>query len=145
MNCSNCGTPTISDQQFCRTCGTELMAGGSKRLNRRFWALAMLTWMFAGLLVSMTGKMLDLRWMIFTGIFLMIGGMFGVAVVATIRQSGPRKRNAADFLTPDSLSRAETTNKLLPIGDDNFIPSVVEGTTELLKTPVQVAAKRNGI
>lgn len=90
---------------------------------------------FGGLLVALTGKMLELRWLTFTGVFIMIGGIFLVAAYSLLRQSRPRKRKATQPQQPEPALRADTTNKLLPIGNNDFIPSVVEGTTDLLKTP----------
>ena len=39
---------------------------------------------FAGLLVSITGKMLDLRWLAFAGLYIMVAGMFGIIGVVGV-------------------------------------------------------------
>lgn len=135
MNCSNCGSQTSADQQFCRSCGESLTAEERHSLRPQSLGLFALMIMFGGLLVSMTGAFIEVRWLIFVGMFIMIGGMFSIAAFAMLRQSRPRKRKANPSLQPVELSRADTTNKLLPNGNNDFIPSVTEGTTELLKTP----------
>jgi hypothetical protein len=91
--------------------------------------------MFAGLLVSVTGDMLGLRWLAFTGLYIMIGGMFLVAAYGLMRQTLSRKRKQPP--RPPTVERADTTNKLLPIAaNDDFILNVTEPTTERLKTTV---------
>lgn len=91
---------------------------------------------FGGLLTAMGGKLFGVKWITFTGLFIMIGGIFLVAAYGLLRETRPRKRKAKPVAPPEPVLRADTTNKLLPIGDNDFIPSVVEPTTELLKTPV---------
>ncbi|MEP6705257.1 MAG: hypothetical protein ABJB34_10680, partial [Acidobacteriota bacterium] len=75
------------------------------------------------------------RWLTFTGVFITIGGMFLMAAYSLIRQSSPRRRRVKAAKTLADVLRADTTNKLLPIGENDFVPSVVENTTELLKFP----------
>jgi hypothetical protein len=99
----------------------------------------MLTLMFGGLMVAMTGKMVDIRWLTFAGVFACMGGMFLMAAFAMYRQTSPKKRRSRPTAPPVSLDRAGTTNKLLPIGQNDFVPSVTESTTNLLATPSAVA------
>lgn len=135
MNCPNCGTPSIADQQFCRACGESLMPGETRRsISPQFWGLVMA---FAGILIAMSGKLIDLRWLIFSGVFISIAGMWTVVAIPLLRRSRPKKARDTSYLQPESLPRADTTNKLsLPVGENDFVPSsVVEGTTELLKEP----------
>ncbi len=135
MSCSNCGSVTLADQQFCRDCGAGLMAVEPSSFNPVIGGLAVLVFMFASLMVAITGKMLDLRWLQFTGVLIMFGGMFLVAAYALLRQFRPRKRKPSPTPQPESLSPADTTNKLPPVRANDFIPSVTESTTNLLKTP----------
>ena len=138
MNCPNCGTKTLSDQQYCRSCGTDLTGGGQRRtFNPQAWGLMALMFIFGGLLIAMGGKLWAVKWVLFTGLIITFGGMFAIAAFGLIRQTRPRKTrltSTAPTQPPETLA-ADTTNKLLPIGDNDFIPSVVEDTTELLKTP----------
>ena len=139
MNCPQCGSSVVAEQQFCRSCGTVLTAGTPRRFDRRLIGLVTLSLVFLGLLVSVTGGMLELRWLTFTGIFIMIAGMFSVAASTFLRATRP-KNNIQNLRTlskilPATVEKADTTNKLLPIGSNDFIPSVTEGTTDLLKVP----------
>ena len=135
MNCPNCGSPTLVDQQFCRSCGAGLTADAPRSFRPQIWGLLVLMMVFGGLLTAMAGKLFDLRWLIFTGVFVMVGGMFFVAAYALLQQSRPRTRKPSQSQLPKTFPSADTTNKLLPIGDNDFIPSVTERTTDLLKTP----------
>lgn len=86
-------------------------------------------------MVAIMGKMIDMRWLVFTGVFICIGGMFLMAALAMFRETRPKKRTPRQVPEPAPLTRADTTNKLLPIGENDFIPSVTDATTNLLKTP----------
>jgi hypothetical protein len=140
MHCPNCGKETFADQQFCRSCGTGLTDDARRPFNPQAWGLFALMLIFGGLLVAMGGKIWAVKWVIFTGLVIMFGGVFCIAAYGLLRQSTQRKSNAKrkTSLAPPQQSElvpADTTNKLLPIGDNDFIPSVVDNTTELLQTP----------
>ena len=95
-----------------------------------------MVFMFGGLLVAMAGKLAELRWLTFTGAFIKVVGLFCMAAYGMVQQSRPRRsRKPFRTVQPAELSKADTTNKLLPIGDDDFIPSVTERTTNLLEVP----------
>ena len=132
MYCPNCGTATVSNQRYCRTCGVGLTVDGRTPFNMQAWGLVALTLIFGGLLVAMGGKIWDVKWVIFTGLLVMFSGVFGIAAFGVIRQTRPRRRVATPM--PEML-RADTTNKLPPLDPNAFIPSVVDETTELLSTP----------
>ncbi len=137
MNCPNCGSETFASQQYCRSCGEDLIEDRPRVSRGQIKGLLFLTMGFGGIVLALAGKMLDLRWLTFTGVFIAIGGMFLIAAFSLLRQSLPRKRKRNT--SPKAgveLEKAGTTNKLLPIGENDFIPSVAEGTTDLLKTPV---------
>jgi hypothetical protein len=106
--------------------------------------------MFLGIIVSVTGGMVELRWLKFTGVYMtllgfiaLVGGNLILQQVAETRRNwriadarAKRRRSAPASGDPQTLERADTTNKLLPVGEDDFVPrSVVENTTELLKEP----------
>lgn len=144
MKCSNCGTSTVADQQFCRSCGSSLGADEPRRFRPpNTLGLVALILLFCGLLTSLTGKMIEVRWVMFAGAFLMVGGMFAMMVFAYIWDTRPRKkRTARTIQMPTSLPAADTTNKLkLPGGTTDFIPSATERTTNLLETPVSSNAR----
>ena len=140
MYCPNCGTATVSNQQYCRTCGVGLTVDGRTPFNMRAWGLVALILMFGGLLVAMGGKLADMKWLIFAGLFIMFSGIFAIAAFALIRQTRPRRR--APAAVPEML-RADTTNKLPPLDPNDFIPSVVDETTNLLATPASRSDRRS--
>ena len=89
---------------------------------------------FAGIILAIAGSMAGLRWLNFTGVFIAIAGMFSVVAGSLILQMrGPGRPQPKDVSQQPTLERADTTSKLLPIGQNDFIPSVVEDTTELLQ------------
>jgi len=104
--------------------------------------MVMLMLIFSGLLIAMGGKLWAVKWVIFSGLIIMFAGVFPIAAYGLIRQTRPRR--SKPIVTPKQQAEilaADTTNKLLPIGDNDFIPSVVDDTTELLKTPAKREAR----
>lgn len=136
MNCPNCGTQTLPDQQFCRACGASLMADEARSVNRRMLWGPLLA--FVGIAIALVGKML-LHLEIFTlvGVLISLAGMFFIAAYPYLLRN-PKKRGIDVLSQPQSLAPAETTNKLPPISAIDHFPSVTEGTTELLKDPAPV-------
>jgi predicted nucleic acid-binding Zn ribbon protein len=141
MICPECASPIVADQHFCRDCGRELIA---RPPNHRLRAggVAVLGMMFLGLLVAMFGKMFDMRWLAYLGLVILLTGAFVIAVYAFLKDTRPRMRarRPVDELQPAgpaSIEKADTTNKLLPIGEQDYIPSVTEKTTNLLETPAK--------
>jgi predicted nucleic acid-binding Zn ribbon protein len=135
MNCPNCRTQILIDQQFCRSCGAELTAD-RPRTNSQ-WMLGGLILAFAGIMVALLGRML-LHEEIVTliGVMLSISGMFLIAANQFIRRPKQTRRVTATPVEHGSLP-AVSTNKLLPFGNDDYIPaSVTENTTNLLMEPV---------
>ena len=139
MNCPACGKSIDEGQNFCRDCGAELIASRPSRV--RMAGVGVIAMMFIGLLVAMFGKMFEMKWLSYLGLVVMFTGAFIIAAYGFLRETRLRKRakNRSDnFQIPTlSVERADTTSKLLPVGEDNFIPSVVENTTNLLETPAK--------
>lgn len=136
MNCPSCGTQIESEQKFCRSCGETLIAGGVPTANIRLRLFRMgLFTMFGSLIIAVTGSMLlHLDVVRYVGVIGLIIGIFIVGYAAVGPSSrGKRGRPAAD---DHELPKAETTRKLAPLNEDDFIPSVTERTTNLLGTPV---------
>jgi hypothetical protein len=98
---------------------------------------------FGGLLIAMGGKLWAVKWIVFLGVAITFGGMFGIAAFGLMRQSRPRKRPRPVQVETPELLRADTTRKLPPIDDSDFIPSVVDDTTDLLKTPASRGSVSN--
>lgn len=135
MNCPKCEASISEGQNYCRDCGAELIA---QRPNRvRIAGVVVLGLMFAGLLVAMGGKMFDMRWLAYLGLVVMMTCAFIMAAYAFLRETRPRKRAPRSVEAPLAVltvEKADTTNKLLPVGDNDYLPSVVENTTNLLET-----------
>ena len=144
MNCPNCGMETFADQQYCRSCGGGLTNDRVRSFDPRKWGLIALMLIFGGMLIAMGAKMWAVKWLLFTGLVITFGGMFAIAAYGLLLQTRPRRSKPNAIGTPQQeILRADTTNKLLPIPDNDFIPSsVVDDTTELLKTPVRKEVRR---
>ena len=149
MNCQNCGANIDFTHQFCRSCGTELIADiGQPRINVQMWGLLALVLIFGGLLTAMAGKMWDMKPVLFFGLIITFSGMFGIAAYGMLQQSRPKRKRRSVSAPPQAasqpeLSRADTTNKLPPLNENEFTPSVIDDTTELLKTPLSRSDQAN--
>jgi len=135
MNCPSCGVPVEADQQFCRSCGNALLDDRPRRVRPQIVMLIIFAVIFLGLIAGISGDMASLKWLKFTGVFIAIAGMFSLAaasILLSMPKSGRRKPKKG--LQPPALERADTTNKLLPIGENDFVTSVTENTTDLLQT-----------
>jgi hypothetical protein len=108
--------------------------------------------MLAGIFIGVTGGMVELRWLKFTGVYITLFGFVAMVAGNLILQriaetrtrwrvadmKSQRRRRAESPRTAATVERADTTNKLLPVGENDFIPtSVVEDTTELLREPAR--------
>jgi hypothetical protein len=100
---------------------------------------------FGGLLIAMGGKMWAVKWVTFLGLVITFGGMFGIAAYGLMQQTrGRKKRTAAPTQVKEpEMLRADTTRKLPPLDDTDFVPSVIDDTTDLLKTPVSRGTASN--
>ena len=145
MNCLKCGSQITSDQNFCRSCGAGLptnaiaLSGesGISRVAkmRRFGIISI----FAGLGIALTGKMLfHLDLVVYIGVLMNFLGMF-LIVYPSVAPPRRTKSVLPTFAKQETLTPAETTKKLTPVNDIDFIPSVTEGTTNLLKISVPTA------
>ena len=138
MNCAQCGSSIVADQHFCRDCGAELVPRRPSRV--RAAGVALLGVMFAGLMVAISGKMFEMRWLAYLGLLVLMSGAFVFAVYGFLRETRPRRLATRTLETPRarvSVEKVDTTNRLLPVGDDDYIPSVAENTTNLLETPAK--------
>lgn len=143
MNCPTCGTPIEIDQQFCRTCGTGLVDDTPRRVRPQMVMLIALLVIFGGIMAALGGDMAGVRWLKFTGVIIAIAGMFSMVASSLILEMlSPKPSQVKRTHAPVSVERAGTTNKLLPVGENNFAASVVEDTTELLKAPQPVKRKQ---
>lgn len=136
MYCSNCSAEISADQQFCRSCGNDLAAAKPVNgVNFRFLGLAALITCFLGVFAALSGDMLGIKWLAFAGLFVSLAGVFSTMIVAVVWGTRPNRRRVPAVPTKPQILGADTTNKLLPIGVNDFVPSVTEKTTDLLKVP----------
>ena len=163
MNCPNCGSPQTQDQNFCRSCGLSLQAippAHAKNVraivsNERppviiderqpFHVLAMWGFLltFVGVAIGVVGKMLlhqDIVTVV--GVLASLAGML-LTAYPFIRPPRPQRYDIGLSTVPGAMSPAEPTKKLSPVNDIDFIPSVTEGTTELLKVPAARSADQD--
>ena len=94
---------------------------------------------FVGLMAGIFGKTAEIKWLTMTGVTIAIAGIFLIAGYGFFRETRPRRRRSNVQMpnVPTSVENAGTTNKLLPVGEPDYIPSVVENTTELLKDSIK--------
>lgn len=141
MNCPTCSASVEATQQFCRACGASLTEDAGPKVHPRTVVLVAVLAMFFGIIVGVTGGMLELRWLKFTGVYITLIGMLtlvgGNLILQRIAETRNKWRIAdANVERRRSLDRADTTNKLPPINVNDFPPSsVVENSTEFLKEP----------
>src|SRR5437763_10904544 len=117
MSCPDCGASVEEDQQFCRSCGRDLLPDVPRRMRPQVVMLMTFMLTFVGVGVALSGDMASIRWLKFTGIFIALAGMFSIiaaSILIGMRESGSQKRKTPDV--PVTLDRA-TTNKLLPVGE----------------------------
>src|SRR5205809_6754852 len=141
MNCPSCAKSIDPGQNFCRECGVALTARRPSRV--RVGGVILLGFIFAGLLTAMGGKMFEMRWLAYLGLVVMMTAAFVMAAFAFLRETRPRGRTMKQGDVPafsTTVEKADTTNKLLPLGQEDYIdpvPSVIESTTSLLETPLK--------
>ena len=93
---------------------------------------------FGGIVIALFGRML-LQQQIVTliGVLASISGMFFIAATPFLRRTRSNKRGIHPSTQPEVLAPAEPTRKLPPMSVADYIPSVTEDTTELLKDPAR--------
>ncbi len=140
-HCSNCGEGIVEKQQFCRSCGAELVVEEGRRfgVNPRTLIVVGLLATLACALVVVFGKFAESRAIAFAGTVLALLS-FGIMLTGALLSEMPRRRLRASARTANlqdeqpSLVKADTTNRLPPIPADDYFPaSVTEQTTTKLR------------
>ena len=154
MNCPKCGREAVSDQKFCRSCGATLqiitqplvdsetasrlettppiiVRNGSQRANRTMlWGFII---MFIGVAIGVIGKMLiEENVVTVVGVLVSLVGMF-LTVYPYLAGSPGRKYDVVTTAKPDELRQAQPTRRLPQESNIEYVPSVTERTTDLLK------------
>lgn len=162
MNCPKCGLQTLPDQKFCRSCGDSLQmitqplaehaavshlertlaitAKGERQQTNRLtlWGFII---MFVGVAIGVTGKMLMHEEMItVVGVLVSLVGMF-LTVYPYLSPPPRQKYDSIPSPQPEVLIQSQPTKYLPQESNIEYVPSITERTTDLLKNP---AATRPG-
>ena len=154
MTCPKCGSETLPEQQFCRSCGARLQTtqrlakpqpvadlratstvsarAADERANHFvLWGFII---MLIGAAIGVVGKMLmheDIVTVV--GVLISLGGMF--LVVYPYLVPSRRKEDDSSFSSqPEVLTAPERTEHLPEGSSVEYLPSVTERTTNLLKS-----------
>jgi hypothetical protein len=151
MTCPKCGFETFGDQKFCRSCGarvpmtTQRLAqpqavtdlGRTSTIDARGGANHFVLWgfilMLIGVAIGVVGKKLlheDIVTVV--GVLISLAGMF--LVVYPYLAPSRRKEDDSSFASqPEVLTPPQPTEYLPDTSSIEYIPSVTERTTDLLK------------
>ena len=152
MNCPKCGLQTLPEQKFCRSCGANLqmitqplaehatvsdlksrpaISFRDQRANRVLLGFIM---MFIGVAIGIIGKKLMHKELItVVGALVSVAGMFLVAYPFLLPWP-PKKYDSSPSSQPEVLIQSQPT-KSLPQGiNSEYLPSITERTTDLLKS-----------
>ena len=141
MSCPNCGLETVPDQKFCRSCGTSLqvitqpLAERAASKDEMPRANSLVLWgfiiMFLGTALGVIGKMLiHVDAVTVVGVLISLAGIF-LTVYPYLVPS--RQKKSASSVKPERLTQPQP--KTLHEGKVDYLPSITERTTDLLKTP----------
>ena len=163
MYCPNCAAPQSDEQKFCRSCGFDLQAisqmftsesvtddpdeldssrsARAQSQKARFQTLGMITIMFALMIGCLIPISLGLfpNWPGRIPLILVLSGLaglhlFGGSILLFYADTLPEVKASKKSPPIKSLRRADTTNKLLPVGQAEPVTSITEHTTDLLQT-----------
>ena len=154
MNCPKCGLQTLPDQKFCRSCGDKLQmitqplaehaavaraektpAIISKTETQRASGLTLWGFiiMFIGVAIGVIGKMLMHEEMVtVVGVLVSLVGMF-LTVYPYLSPSRRQKQDYIPSSQPEALTQSQPTRYLPPESNIEYVPSITEKTTDLLK------------
>ena len=156
MNCPKCGLQTSADQKFCRSCGASLQMitqplaehaalSAPERTpaiifkDEKPRANGFMPWgfiiMFIGVAIGVIGKMLMHEEMVTViGVLVSLVGMF-LTVYTSLSPSPRQTYDSLASSQPEALTQSQPT-KYLPQGSNiEYVPSITEKTTDLLKNP----------
>ena len=155
MTCPKCGLETLADQNFCRSCGTRVQTMTTQRLakphvvtdpgristigskSRDERANHFVLWgfilMLIGVAVGVVGKKLLYEDIVtVAGVLMSLAGMF--LVVYPYLTPSPRKEGESILSSqPEVLTPPKPTEYLPDASTIEYVPSITERTTNLLK------------
>jgi zinc-ribbon domain len=167
MTCSKCGLQMLPDQKFCRSCGASLQLitqplppaayfadsehasptrpdDASESTNRLLmWGVIL---MFVGAAIGVVGKKLLYQDIVtVAGVLL---ALLGMLLTVFPYLSPPRRQKVSSRQSqPESLKPSDESKYLGEASDIDYVPSITERTTGLLKetrsTPEELHTKRD--
>jgi hypothetical protein len=162
MNCPKCGLQILQEQKFCRSCGNSLqiitqplvedaalpalektsatdLINERPQVNRLTQAGFII--MFLGVATGVTGKMLTHDEMItFVGVLAFVLGMF-LTVYPQFMPSPRRKLTSKPSSQAEVLSQAASGKYLPEESYIEYVPSITEKTTDLLKNSIATSPR----
>jgi hypothetical protein len=163
MNCPECDFQILPDQKFCRSCGASLQMttqplaeyatvsdlertsaiahkGEQQRTNRlTSWGFII---MFIGVAIGVIGKMLMHQEMVtVVGVLVSLVGMF-LTVYPYLMPSSRQKFDSTPSSQSDILIQSQPVKYLPQEGNIEYVPSITERTTNLLKNSAAVKPKQ---
>ena len=152
MTCPKCGLETFADQKFCHSCGTRVQMttqrlakpqpvtdlgrtigakGADERANHFvLWGFIA---MLIGVAIGVVGKKLLYEDIVtVVGVLISLAGMFLVSYPYLIPSR--RKEDDSSFSSqPEVLTSSQQTEYLPDASSIEYVPSITERTTNLLK------------
>jgi hypothetical protein len=163
MNCPKCGLQILPDQKFCRSCGDSLQmvtrplaefdtasrpgkapVASFPRQQLRTDRLALWGFiiMFMGAAIGVIGKKLMHDEIVtVVGVLISLAGMF-LSAYPYLSPSSPEKYDSSASTQPEELTPSQSTKHLPQESDIEYVPSITERTTDLLKTPTATRPKQ---
>ena len=156
MTCPKCGLESQADQTFCRACGARLRkttqqlvppeavsdpgrtsavsSNGKRDANAFvFWGFVI---MMIGVAIGVVGKKLLHEDVItVAGVLTSLAGIF-LVVYPYILPPKRKEGGSSPSSKPERLTRPQPTEYLTEGSPVEYVPSVTERTTDLLKNPV---------
>ena len=151
MTCHKCGSETLPDQRFCRSCGARLgivtepltdpaaisypkepnVIEDRSELRNRLVAWGFII-MFVGVAIGVIGKKLMHEEIVTViGILMSLAGMF-LTGYPYLRPSSRKDSRSAS--SSRELTKQSPPVNQLPEGRTDYVPSITERTTDLLKS-----------
>ena len=164
MTCPKCGLEPQADQKFCRSCGASLrmttqplskpntraepetsgiinFKDDAPPANRSM--LVGFIIMFLGVVLGVVGKRLIYNDAItVVGILVSLVGMF-LTIYPYLAPPRRREHHSTPSTQTEELTQSQPAKTLPPEGAREYVPSITERTTDLLKNTASPRAKQN--
>lgn len=164
MTCPKCGLEPQADQKFCRSCGASLrmttqplaeltpmsdperptvIGPKGEALQRNGFVLWGFIIMFIGVAIGVIGKkLLHVDIVTVVGVLLSLLGMF-LSVYPFLAPPRRREHDSTPSTQPEELTQSQPAKTLPPEGAREYVPSITERTTDLLKNTAPPRPKQN--